>query len=127
MLELTDILYFLLIFIIVHFWWKTMQARERAEKIAQAACKKENVQILDVTVSLKKFSFEKNKKGQRIFLRYFNFEFSLNGEDRHMGTIAMRGTVKQYLYMDLPEKPTIDLHATEFTDGKFQQHDSNHK
>lgn len=121
MFELTDIFYFLLVFIAGHFWWRTMQARERAEKIAQAACKKENVQILDVTVSLKKVRFEKNKQGQRVFLRYFDFEFSHNGEDRHMGTIAMRGTVQQYLYMDLPERPTIDLKATEFTDGQYQQ------
>ena len=96
MLELTDILYFLAIFIAVHFWWKTMQARERAEKIAQAACKREGVQILDVTVSLRKFGFEtiraKNStQGSRVFLRYFEFEFSLTGEDRHIGTIAMRG------------------------------------
>ncbi len=124
MFELTDLLYFLIIFIAVHFWWKTMQARERAEKIAQAACKKENMQILDVTVSLKKLGFEKNQHGSRVFLRYFNFEFSHTGEDRRIGTIAMRGAVQQYVYMDLPERPTIDINATEFSDGKFQQKDN---
>lgn len=120
MLELTDILYLLAAFIAIHFWWKTMQARERAEKIAQAACKKENMQILDVTVSLKKFGFEKDRYGNRIFLRYFNFEFSQTGEDRHIGTVAMRGAVQQYLYMDLPERPTIDIEATEFRNNEYR-------
>ena len=122
MLELTDIIYFLLAFIAGHFWWQTMQARERAEKIAQAACKQENMQILDVTVSLKKFGFEKDRHGNRVFLRYFNFEFSKTGEERLLGTIAMRGSVQQYLHMDLPDKPTIHLNPTEFSNGKFQQH-----
>lgn len=137
MFELTDILYFLFVFIVGHFWWKTMQAREQAEKIAQAACKRENVQILDVTVSLKKIGFEnirlKNnghgrqdsqKNTQRVFLRYFNFEFSHTGEDRHIGTIAMRGATQQYLYMDLPERPTIDIEATEFSNNAYQAKES---
>ncbi|MDH3325374.1 MAG: DUF3301 domain-containing protein [Gammaproteobacteria bacterium] len=114
MLELSDVVYLLIAFIVVHFWWKTMQARERAEKIAQDACKREKMQLLDATVSLKKFGFEKNNFGSRIFLRYFSFEFSSDGEERRIGTIAMRDSVQQYLYMDLPEKPVIDIEPTSF-------------
>lgn len=101
-----------------------MQARERAEQIAQAACKKENVQILDVTVSLKKIGFRKNKQGQYRFFRYFNFEFSLTGEDRRTGTIAMHGTNEQYIYMDLPEQPVIEIQASRFSNGKYHQNDN---
>jgi len=86
-----------------------MQARERAEKIAKAACKKENMQLLDATVSLKKMSFEKDRHSRRIFLRYFSFEFTDSGNKRLSGMIAMHNTVQQYLFMDLPEKPTITL------------------
>jgi len=111
MFELTDIIYFLIIFIILHFWWKTMQAREKAETIVKAACQLENMQLLDATVSLKKFSYEKNKRGNRIFLRYFSFEFSDTGEERREGIIAMHSTVRHYLFMDLPEKPTITINS----------------
>jgi len=90
-----------------------MQARERAEKLALIACERENVQLLDGTVSLKKFSYEKNKKGQRVFLRYFNFSFSTTGADRHSGTIAMFRLHQQYVVMDLPEKPTITIEPEE--------------
>lgn len=93
-----------------------MQARERAEKIAIAACKRENMQLLDATVSLKKFGIEKNEYGNRIFLRYFGFEFSDNGEQRRNGMIAMRDSIQQYLYMDLPEKSVIDISSTSFDD-----------
>lgn len=116
MLELTDVVYLLIAFVAAHFWWKTMQARERAEKIAQEVCKRENMQLLDATVSLKKFSFEKDDRGNRIFLRYFSFEFSSNGEERRSGTIAMRHSIQYYLYMDLPEQPVIDIESTSYSD-----------
>ncbi|HFD32160.1 MAG TPA: DUF3301 domain-containing protein [Gammaproteobacteria bacterium] len=109
MLELSDIIYLLVAFILGHFWWKTMQARERAEKIAKAVCKQENMQLLDATVSLKKFGFEKDRAGNRIFLRYFSFEFSDTGDKRWSGTIVMRGAVQHHLIMDLPEKTIIDV------------------
>lgn len=112
MLELSDVLFLLTAFVAVHFWWKTMQARERAEKIAINACQRENMQLLDATVSLKKFSFEKDKINNRIFLRYFSFEFTDTGDERRSGIIAMRGATQHYIYMDLPDKPTIEIEET---------------
>lgn len=109
MLELNDIIYLLIVFVLGHFWWKTMQAREQAEKIAKAVCQQENMQLLDATVSLKKFGFEKDRGGNRIFLRYFGFEFSDTGDKRWNGTLVMRGSVQHHLIMDLPEKTIIDV------------------
>jgi len=112
-LELMDVVYLVIAVLLARFWWQTMQARERAEKLALIACERENVQMLDGTVSLKKFSYEKNKKGQRVFLRYFNFTFSTTGADRHTGTISMFRLHQQYLVMDLPENPTITIEPEE--------------
>ena len=88
-----------------------MQAREKAEKLAQIACQRENVQLLDGTVALKKFSYEKDQHGNRQFLRYFSFSFSITGADRHIGTIAMQHLRQRYLVMDLPEQPTITIES----------------
>ena len=112
-MELIDIVYIVIAILTGRFWWLTMQARERAQKLALIACERENVQLLDGTVSLKKFSYEKKPKGRRVFLRYFNFTFSLTGTDRHNGTIAMYQLHQHYLVMDLPEKPTITIDPNE--------------
>ena len=113
MYELSDVVYLLIAFVVIHFWWKTMQARERAEAIAKKACRDENMQLLDATVSLKKIGFEKNQFGNRIFLRYFNFEFTHTGEDRRKGIIAMCASRQFYTFMDLPEKPTISIDGSD--------------
>ena len=106
-MELIHIVYLVIALLGARFWWQTMQARERAEKLARIACQRENVQLLDGTVALKKFSYEKDQHGRRLFLRYFNFSFSTTGADRHTGTIAMQHLRQHYLVMDLPEQPTI--------------------
>ena len=109
MSTLINVLYLAIALLLARFWWQTMQAREQAEKLALIACKRENVQLLDGTVSLKKFTFEKDKNGRRVFLRYFSFPFSTTGADRHTGTIAMFRLHQYYLVMDLPEQRTITV------------------
>lgn len=108
-MELTDIAYGIIVFLLGHFWWKTMQAREHAEKLAKLACKRENVQLLDATVSLKKFGFKKSENNNAYFVRYFNFEFTSDSMERRKGVIVMRGIHQEYLIMDLAESPTIDI------------------
>ena len=90
-----------------------MRAREKAQKLAQIACQKENMQLLDGTVSLQKFAFEKGRNNNRYLLRYFNFEFSSNGTDRREGVMALYKESQYYLYMDLPESPTITIENNE--------------
>lgn len=90
-----------------------MQAREQAQKYALTLCQKENMQLLDGTVSLKKFGFEKSRRGGRYFLRYFRFEFSATGEDRREGILALSATHLFYSYLDLPESPTIEMGSDE--------------
>ena len=52
-----------------------MQAREHAEKLARLACQRENVQFLDSTVSLKKFSIARLSDKNLHLLRYLSKEF----------------------------------------------------
>lgn len=107
-MELIDIIFGIFVFLAAYFWWKTMQAREKAEKLAKLACKRENVQLLDATVSLKKIGFNKSSSGYYL-VRYFNFEFTIDGIERRTGVIVMRENRQEYLIMDLPENPTISI------------------
>ena len=86
-----------------------MQAREHAEKLARLACQRENVQFLDSTVSLKKFSIARLPDKNLHLLRYFSFEFSATGAERCSGLIALYHLRQEYLFMDLPEQPTINI------------------
>lgn len=108
-MELTDIIFGMVVFLAGHFWWKTMQARERAEQLAILACKRENVQLLDATVALKKFGFNKSTRGSFYLVRYFNFEFTSDNLERRSGVIVMRDAHQEYLVMDLEESPTINI------------------
>lgn len=112
-MELSDIVLLALIFLLARFWWQTLEAREMAEKLCKNACIKENVQLLDGTVSLKKLRLEKSTRGRRMLLRYFSFEFSASSDDRREGVIAMHGIRQQYLVMDLPEESIITIPADE--------------
>jgi len=108
-MELSSIILSFALIGIFWFWWRTMQAREYAEKLARLACQREHVQFLDGTVALKRIRYIKDKRGNYHLLRYFGFEFSVSGSDRYPGVVTMRAMVQQYLHMDLPERPTITV------------------
>ena len=112
-MQLEHIILGALLVAVLQFWWKTMRAREKAQKLAQIACQKERMQLLDGTVALKKFAFEKNRNKNRYLLRYFSFEFSSNGTDRREGVMALYKESQYFLYMDLPESPTIIIENNE--------------
>jgi len=86
-----------------------MNARERAEKLVKLACKRQQVQLLDGTVALHKLAWEKNQRGERQFRRYFRFEFTLTGNERREGIIALRGHFQEYLYMDMPDSALFHM------------------
>ncbi len=97
--------------IAIWFWWKTMHSREQAEHLARRACQQAHVQLLDGTVSLQKIRFNRDERGNIRPLRYFSFEFNALGNERRTGVIALHHLRQQYLYMDLPESPTITTAA----------------
>jgi len=88
-----------------------MHSREQAEHLARRACQQAHVQLLDGTVSLKKIRFNRDERGNIRPLRYFSFEFNALGNERRTGVIALHNLSQQYLYMDLPESPTITTTA----------------
>lgn len=108
-MELHHIIYLLIAFLIIRFWWLTFKARELAEQLVKRICTAEDIQLLDGTVALSKFGIKKSKPFQLKLIRYFKFEFSTNSVDRRQGLIALHQNHQEYIFMDLPEKPTIDV------------------
>ena len=112
-MELSDIVYIMLAFLFARACWIYMKIREHAKKLAVLACKKENLQLLDGSVSLKNLRIERDAKKQFYLLRHFKFDFSVTGTERRTGIIALRGMQQQYLLLDLPEDVTITIKTEE--------------
>ena len=108
-MELQHIIIGLFVFLGLRFWWQLNKAREVAEKQAKKLCAQENVQLLDGTVSLSKLSLKKRSLLEYQLEKHFKFEFSAYGSERRTGSIVLQGLQQQYVFMDLPERPTIEL------------------
>ena len=105
----TQLLLIIAAILVVRFVWQSLQAREHALKLAKVACNAQGVQFLDSAVPLKKITFEKDFTGKTRLIRYFRFEFTLSGDERRQGMIALSGYKQHYIYLDLPEQPVIDV------------------
>ena len=75
----------------IWYWWDSMRAKEVARLAGKNACDKIDVQFLDDTVARQKIWLKRNTRGNLIFYRSFNFEFSSLGDQRYHGQITLAG------------------------------------
>ncbi len=109
-LELIDVFYLLITVLLARFFWQTLKAREIAEKLVMNVCREAQVQLLDGTIAFNKLGFKKKSWLDSHLIRYFKFEFSIDGTERRHGLIALNHVFQQdYIFLDLPDKPTIDI------------------
>jgi len=71
--------------------WHNHGLRERALERVKQHCAKLDVELLDGNVALKRIGFVKDASGRRRLARVYNFEFTVTGETRHLGTITQFG------------------------------------
>ncbi len=94
-----EILSFALFAVIVVFWMDGMRVRELAVAAAKAACKRDDMQFLDDTVSMVSLRFARNDYGRLKARRVYQFEFSDTGDNRLEGSVEMLGKRVGMLYM----------------------------
>ncbi|MDG2518920.1 DUF3301 domain-containing protein [Lysobacter soli] len=73
------------------FWSASRAAAERAEAVGRDACRAAGVQWLDQSVHAIGLRFYRQDSGWLGFERTFRFDYSINGEDRHIGKLVLRG------------------------------------
>lgn len=73
------------------FWSAARAAAERAEEVGRDACNAANVQWLDQTVHASSIRLRRGSDGRLGFERTFRFEYSEDGQDRHVGRLVLRG------------------------------------
>ncbi|MGH8076351.1 MAG: DUF3301 domain-containing protein [Lysobacter sp.] len=73
------------------FWSAGRAAAERAETVGRDACRIAGVQWLDQSVHAIGFRLCRHDNGWLGLERTFRFDYSINGEDRHIGRLVLRG------------------------------------
>ncbi len=72
-------------------WWAVLEAREAAVKAARAACRMEELLLLDDTVAVESMWPVRDGDGRMRLRRVYGFEYSDTGNNRRKGVIAMVG------------------------------------
>jgi hypothetical protein len=72
-------------------WSSARAAAERAEDAGRDACAAAGVQWLDQSVHASGLRLRRGEDGRLGFERSFRFEYSEDGQDRHVGRLVIRG------------------------------------
>lgn len=73
------------------YWSAARGAAERAEQVGRNACELAGVQLLDQTVHANGLRMRRGHDGRLGFERSFRFEYSIDGTERHIGRLVLRG------------------------------------
>lgn len=104
---MSSLVVILLLALLAWFWFDSARAKETATSAAAQACQTIQAQLLDQTVSLKKLSFARNSKGRIEIKRTYNFELSLNRQDRAIGRIFLLAQAVDSVQLDHADGTTI--------------------
>lgn len=85
------------------YWSAARGAAERAEEVGRDACRAAGVQWLDQTVHANGLRLRRGANGWMGFERSFRFEYSHEGNDRHVGRLVLRGN--QLIAFSGPTRP----------------------
>ena len=89
--SLTQLSGALFLLLVIVFWWRSREQHAIALRSARKYCQDRDIQLLDDTLSFRKFNFTRTGKGRRQLNRLYSFEFCRDGLDRHQGEIVLRG------------------------------------
>lgn len=86
---LETLLPLVLILLGYYLWHGALKAREQARAIGHALCARARVQLLDQTVALQRLGIARGADGRLHLRRRYRFELSIDGVDRHSGTLEI--------------------------------------
>jgi len=90
-MDFLDLLGLLALAGIAWLWLDSLKAREIAIAAAKAACRAEQLLLLDDTVAISRIGFARDEDSVLHLRRLYGFEYSDTGNDRHSGSILMLG------------------------------------
>lgn len=91
MLTLGNLFILLILAGAVAWLWHAHGIRERALLAVRRHCQKLDVELLDDNVAFKRLALLRDASGRRRLARVYGFEFTVTGEQRHVGQLVMFG------------------------------------
>ncbi len=87
----SELILLALLGLLVWFWQDTLNARENALRAARELCQRQQLQLLDATVTLQRLRLKRARTGWLQLCRTFLFNYSDTGENCRTGFILMTG------------------------------------
>lgn len=99
-MDFLDLLGLLALGAVGWLWLDSLKARETAVAAAKAACRAEQLLLLDDTVAITRISFARDEDSVLHLRRLYGFEYSDTGDDRRNGSILMLGGEVRVIHLD---------------------------
>ena len=86
----SGLIFLILLGLLVWFWMDNLKVRELALNAARNICYRQDLQLLDSTVTLQRLQLRRSA-GRLVLQRTFQFSYSNDGDDRNTGFIITVG------------------------------------
>ena len=92
----------------VWYWQDSLRSREITLRQCRRLCSQHDIQLLDQTVHVEKFRLGRDASGKLCLRRFYAFEFSVGGVDRHFGVAVVASGKIEYMSLLHPEGEIIE-------------------
>ena len=96
------------LFAVVWYWQDTLRSREFILKQCRRLCEEHGFQLLDQSVHVARVRLGKTPRHNFFIRRFYAFEFSIGGTDRHHGVAVVSKGKLEYLSLLHPEGEIIE-------------------
>jgi len=96
------------LFAVVWYWQDSLRSREFALKKCRGLCEEHDVQLLDQSVHVARLRLGKTSRHNLFIRRFYAFEFSIGGVDRHYGVAVVSRDRVEYLSLLHPDGEIIE-------------------
>lgn len=108
-MDFLDLMGLLLLAVTGWLWYDSLTAREASVAAARAACRSEDLLLLDDTVAIARLRFARDGDGVLRIQRMYGFEYSDTGNDRHSGDVVMLGSRVVVINIKLRQAPSLKV------------------
>ena len=92
----------------VWYWQDSLRSREFTLKRCRRLCEEHHVQLLDQSVHVARTCLAKTPRHNFFIRRFYAFEFSIGGVDRHNGVAVVGNNKIEYLSLLHPDGEIIE-------------------
>ncbi len=104
---MADTIALLVLAVALWFWNDSARTREQTLKYCRDACRDLDIQLLEETVALAHTRLKRDARGHLLVHRWYRFEFSIDGADRHPGAASVAGRIIEFVRFEHPKGPLI--------------------